>query len=67
MHLPDPFKLLLVKCVDFKLLSKLTAVADAGKKGDELTKLFFKEEYMLNYAIGESYCSVCGCSLYIAA
>lgn len=28
------------------------AVAEAGKKGDDLTKLFFKEEYMLNYAIG---------------
>jgi len=29
------------------------AVADAGKKGDELIKIFFKEEYMLNYAIGK--------------
>ncbi|XP_068715350.1 3-hydroxyisobutyryl-CoA hydrolase, mitochondrial-like isoform X1 [Montipora foliosa] len=28
------------------------AVAEAGQKGDDLTKLFFKEEYMLNYAIG---------------
>lgn len=28
------------------------AVAEAGKKGDDLTKVFFKEEYMLNYAIG---------------
>lgn len=28
------------------------AVAEAGKKGDELTKIFFKEEYMLNFAIG---------------
>ncbi|XP_022799020.1 3-hydroxyisobutyryl-CoA hydrolase, mitochondrial-like [Stylophora pistillata] len=28
------------------------AVAEAGKKGDNLTKVFFKEEYLLNYAIG---------------
>ncbi|KAL9967456.1 hypothetical protein ACROYT_G025678 [Oculina patagonica] len=28
------------------------AIAEAGKKGDELTKVFFKEEYMLNHAIG---------------
>ncbi|KAJ7371315.1 hypothetical protein OS493_026960 [Desmophyllum pertusum] len=28
------------------------AIAEAGKKGDSLTKVFFKEEYMLNYAIG---------------
>lgn len=28
------------------------AVAEAGQKGDDLTKVFFKEEYMLNYAIG---------------
>lgn len=37
-------------------LFKFTAVAEAGKKGDDLTKLFFKEEYMLNYAIGELIC-----------
>ena len=37
------------------ILSKLffSAVAEAGKKGDDLTKLFFKEEYMLNHTIGE--------------
>ncbi|XP_020624992.1 3-hydroxyisobutyryl-CoA hydrolase, mitochondrial-like [Orbicella faveolata] len=34
------------------------AVADAGKKGDELTKIFFKEEYMLNYAIGKLHFNV---------
>lgn len=28
------------------------AVAEAGQKGDDLTKMFFKEEYALNYAIG---------------
>ncbi|CAH3015110.1 unnamed protein product [Porites evermanni] len=27
-------------------------VAEAGKRGGDLSKLFFKEEYMLNYAIG---------------
>ena len=37
-------------------VSKFIAVAEAGKKGDELTKMFFKEEYMLNYAIGKLYC-----------
>ena len=37
-------------------LFKFTAVAEAGEKGDDLTKLFFKEEYMLNYAIGELIC-----------
>ena len=37
-------------------LFKFTAVAEAGKKRDDLTKLFFKEEYMLNYAIGELIC-----------
>ena len=37
-------------------LFKFTAVAEAGKKGDDLTKLFFKEEYMLNNAIGELIC-----------
>lgn len=37
-------------------LFKFAAVAEAGKKGDDLTKLFFKEEYMLNYAIGELIC-----------
>ena len=37
----------------WKLLSKFSAVAEAGQKGDDLTKVFFKEEYMLNYAIGE--------------
>ena len=37
-------------------VSKFIAVAEAGKKGDELTKLFFKEEYMLNYAIGKLCC-----------
>lgn len=28
------------------------AVAEAGQRGDDLTKMFFKEEYALNYAIG---------------
>lgn len=28
------------------------AVAEAGQKGEDLTKMFFKEEYALNYAIG---------------
>jgi len=28
------------------------AIAEAGQKGDDLTKVFFKEEYMLNHAIG---------------
>lgn len=32
---------------------KFTEVAEAGKRGGDLSKLFFKEEYMLNYAIGE--------------
>lgn len=36
-----------------KILSKFTAVAEAGQKGDDLTKLFFKEEYMLNHTIGK--------------
>ena len=30
----------------------LTAVADAGLKGEDLTKDFFREEYMLNHTIG---------------
>lgn len=34
-------------------LMKFTEVAAAGKRGGDLSKLFFKEEYMLNYAIGE--------------
>jgi len=34
-------------------LMKFTEVAEAGKRGGDLSKLFFKEEYMLNYAIGE--------------
>lgn len=34
-------------------LMKFTEVAEAGKRGDDLSKLFFREEYMLNYAIGE--------------
>ena len=29
-----------------------TAVADAGLKGEDLTKDFFREEYMLNHTIG---------------
>lgn len=53
-------QILYIKCLDFKILihvlSKFTAIAEAGKKGDELTKVFFKEEYMLNYAIGELNC-----------
>ena len=28
------------------------AIAEAGKRGEDLTKTFFKEEYMLNYQIG---------------
>ena len=32
---------------------KFTEVAEAGKRGGDLSKLFFIEEYMLNYAIGE--------------
>ena len=32
---------------------KFTEVAEAGKRGGDLSKLFFREEYMLNYAIGE--------------
>ena len=31
----------------------ISAVAEAGHKGDDLTKMFFKEEYALNYVIGE--------------
>ena len=34
-------------------MSVISAVAEAGQKGDDLTKMFFKEEYALNYAIGE--------------
>lgn len=37
-------------------VSKFIAVAEAGEKGDDLTKIFFKEEYMLNYVIGKLYC-----------
>lgn len=37
-------------------VSKFIAVAEAGKKGDDLTQIFFKEEYMLNYVIGKLYC-----------
>lgn len=44
---------------DFYLLTVLfvcflLAVTDAGKVGDPLAQDFFKEEYMLNSAIGES-------------
>lgn len=34
-------------------VSVISAVAEAGQKGDDLTKMFFKEEYALNYAIGK--------------
>ncbi|KAK7483606.1 hypothetical protein BaRGS_00025159, partial [Batillaria attramentaria] len=30
----------------------IRAIAEAGKKGDDLARDFFKEEYMLNYKIG---------------
>ena len=30
-----------------------SAVTEAGKVGDDLAKKFFKEEYILNYKIGE--------------
>ena len=30
-----------------------SAVTEAGKVGDDLAKNFFKEEYILNYKIGE--------------
>lgn len=31
----------------------LSALTEAGKVGDPLTKNLFREEYTLNYAIGE--------------
>lgn len=34
------------------LLFSLVAVTEAGKAGDPLTEVFFREEYILNNAIG---------------
>lgn len=35
---------------------KFIVVVEVGKKGDDFIKIFFKEEYMLNYVIGKLYC-----------
>ena len=46
------------------------AIAEAGKKGEDLTKAFFRDEYILNHKIGVSIlivfsrCHIDGMNLY---
>lgn len=41
-----------ISCACFGVVF-FSAVTEAGKVGDDLSKNFFKEEYILNYKIGE--------------